>query len=146
MLSGIWSNFCNNSNDHCIAVTIEYELIMETFQTTSEQTMQIFFTLTLETFIQKVHNLCNAESIQFWKHFKQPVSFYCFSLVISRMIQNKCYTALSTPYQLWIFRKQYWGVKWNCNLPEESGVNCHASKQKINVTCKYAKWHIEECE
>ena len=56
MLSGIWSNFCNNSNHHCIAVTIDYELILETFQTTSEQTMQIFSILILETFIQTVHN------------------------------------------------------------------------------------------
>ena len=66
MLSGIWSNFCNNSNHHCIAVTIEYELILETFQTTSEQTMQMFFILILETFIQTVQNLCYDESIQFW--------------------------------------------------------------------------------
>ena len=77
----IWSNFCNNSNHHCIAVTIEYELILETFQTTSEQTMQIFSILILETFIQTVHNLCYDESIQFWKRFKRPVSFsFIYSL------------------------------------------------------------------
>ena len=57
-----------------ITVTIEYELILETFQTTSEQTMQIFSRI-LETFIQTVHYLCYDESIQFWKRFKQPVSF-----------------------------------------------------------------------
>ena len=49
--------------------------ILETFQTMSEQIMQIFFILILETFIQTVHNPCYDESIQFWEHFKQPVSF-----------------------------------------------------------------------
>ena len=44
-------------------MTIEYELFYETFQTMSEQTMEIFFIPILETFIQIVYNLCYDESI-----------------------------------------------------------------------------------
>ena len=48
---------------------------LETFQTTSEQTMQIFFTLTLETFIQKVHGTYRiTECIQFISNNWQWVS------------------------------------------------------------------------